>query len=116
MGNVWGAIAGGVAITWFDYTGLEWMSSTYNSGVGKHINLVLHLKQYEFGLFGLVLVLMMLFRPQGLIPATRSRQVRRADAQVLQHDKLGYALETGIEQPEERARHHADPFEEEGSR
>jgi hypothetical protein len=38
-------------------------------------------------------VLMMLFRPQGLIPATRSRQVKKADQRVLEDDKLGYGLE-----------------------
>jgi branched-chain amino acid transport system permease protein len=93
MGNVWGAIAGGVVITWFSYTGLVWIGNQVNDGLGTNIVL----KDYEFGLFGLVLVLMMLFRPQGLIPATRARQVRQADAQVLEHDRLGYGMEVGPE-------------------
>ena len=109
MGNVWGAIAGGVVITWFSYTGLTYIGGKVNSGLGTNINL----KDYEFGLFGLVLVVMMLFRPQGLIPATRSRQVKKADAltandgdedlmgfgsdpRVVEEDRLGYGMESGV--------------------
>ncbi|MCU1400605.1 MAG: branched-chain amino acid transport system permease protein [Acidimicrobiales bacterium] len=110
MGNVWGAIAGGVVITWFDYTGLTFLGGKVNQGLGTHINL----KDYEFGLFGLVLVVMMLFRPQGLIPATRSKQVKRADMKtandgdedligfgsdprVVEEDRLGYGMEVGVD-------------------
>ncbi len=76
MGNVWGAILGGVVITWFNYTGLVWIGTQVNSVAGTHIDLV----KYQFGFFGLVLVLMMLFRPEGFIPAARSKQVKKADA------------------------------------
>ena len=107
MGNVWGAIAGGVVITWFDQTGLVWLSTKFNSTAGTDIDF----KSYQFGLFGLVLVLMMLFRPQGLIPATRSRQVKKADKQVLEHDHLGYGLEIGIDPPDHRPRGLPDEFE-----
>jgi branched-chain amino acid transport system permease protein len=78
MGNVWGAILGGVVITWFNYTGLVKIGASINSVAGTSINF----KQYEFGFFGLVLVLMMLFRPEGIIPAARSRAVKQADALV----------------------------------
>ncbi len=107
MGNVWGAIAGGVVITWFDQTGLVWLSTKFNSTAGTDFDF----KSYQFGLFGLVLVLMMLFRPQGLIPATRSRQVKKADKQVLEHDHLGYGLEIGIDPPDHRPRGLPDEFE-----
>jgi branched-chain amino acid transport system permease protein len=76
MGNVWGAILGGLVITWFNYAGLKWIGLKINQAAGTHVNLV----QYNFGLFGLVLVLMMLFRPDGFIPAARSKQVKKADA------------------------------------
>ena len=70
MGNVWGAILGGVAIQWVNYTGLDYV------GKKLHVNL----KNWEFAFFGLVLVLMMLFRPEGFIPAARTKQVKKADA------------------------------------
>ena len=78
MGNVWGAIVGGIVITWFNYTGLVWLSARFNGITGAKANL----KNYEFGFFGLVLVLMMLFRPEGILPAARSKQVKKAEAQV----------------------------------
>ena len=79
MGNVWGAIMGAVVITWFNYTGLTWLGGKFNSAAGTKIEFV----NYNFGLFGLVLVLMMLFRPDGFIPAARSKQVKKAEEQVL---------------------------------
>ncbi len=85
MGNVWGAVLGGVAITWFNYTGLVYIGKQVNRGLGTHVNL----KNYEFMFFGFVLVLMMLFRPEGFIPAARSRQVKKADKQVLATETIG---------------------------
>jgi branched-chain amino acid transport system permease protein len=72
MGNVWGSILGGVVITWFNYTGLVWISD----------KLGFNLKKYEFAFFGLVLVVMMLFRPQGFIPAARTKQVKQAEKEM----------------------------------
>lgn len=40
------------------------------------------LVRYQFGFFGLVLVLMMLFRPEGLLPAARSKAVRQSEALI----------------------------------
>lgn len=72
MGNVWGVVLGATAISWLSYTGLAWSSKKTG----------LDLKQWEFALFGIVLVLMMLFRPEGLIPAARSKQVKQAEKAV----------------------------------
>ena len=78
MGNVWGVILGGVVITWVNYTGLTWGGTKINSILGTKVKLT----DYQFGLFGLVLVLMMLFKPDGFIPAARSKQVKKAEALV----------------------------------
>jgi branched-chain amino acid transport system permease protein len=85
MGNVWGAILGAVVITWFNYTGLTWLGSKFNSAAGTHFNFV----NLQFMLFGLVLVLMMLFRPDGFIPAARSKQVKKAEQHVLANLEVG---------------------------
>ena len=71
-GNVWGAIVGGAVIMWFNYSGLAW--------IGKQINF--KVTDYNFAFFGLVLVLMMLFRPQGLLPAARAKQVDELDKKL----------------------------------
>ena len=82
MGNVWGAIVGGLVITWFNYTGLVWIGEKMNSALGTKVQL----KDYEFGFFGLILVLMMLFRPQGLIPAARQKQVQELERKIEQQE------------------------------
>ncbi len=77
MGNVWGAIIGAAIITWLSDNGLKWGGLKLGQlfGNDKGWNLV----QYQFGIFGIILVLMMLFRPEGIIPAARSKQVKQAD-------------------------------------
>jgi branched-chain amino acid transport system permease protein len=79
MGNVWGAILGACVITWFNYTGLTWIGNKINDTFSWNYDWV----NLQFGLFGLVLVLMMLFRPEGFIPAARSKQVKKAEQQAL---------------------------------
>ena len=64
MGNVWGAILGAVVITWFNYTGLTWIGDKFGD-----INLE---ASTSSRFFGLILVLMMLFRREGFIPAART--------------------------------------------
>ena len=85
MGNVWGAILGAVVITWFNYTGLTYLGGKINKAApdGSYFA-TFNFINLQFGLFGLVLVLMMLFRPDGFIPAARSKQVKKAVQQVLQ--------------------------------
>ena len=85
MGNVWGAILGAVVITWFNYTGLTWIGAKINNAAGTHFNFI----NLQFGLFGLVLVLMMLFRPEGFVPAARSKQVKKAEQQTMANLEVG---------------------------
>ena len=84
MGNVWGAILGAVVITWFNYTGLKYICGKINSAApdGSYFA-TFNFVNLQFGMFGLVLVLMMLFRPDGFIPAARSKQVKKAELEVL---------------------------------
>jgi branched-chain amino acid transport system permease protein len=85
MGNVWGAMLGAVVIEWFNDNGLKYMGTKINNAFpdGSYLN-KFNFINLQFGLFGLVLVLMMLFRPDGFIPAARSKQVKKAEQQVLQ--------------------------------
>lgn len=77
MGNVWGAIVGAAIITWLSDNGLKWGGLKLGNLFGneKGFNLV----QYQFAIFGIILVLMMLFRPEGIIPAARSKEVKQAE-------------------------------------
>jgi len=69
MGNIWGVIAGAMLISWLNFRGLdkigEWISDL--PGTSNDFSIA----KYKFGIFGALLVIMMLFRPQGLIPSSR---------------------------------------------
>jgi branched-chain amino acid transport system permease protein len=71
MGNVWGVLVGALLLAWINSTGLKQIGETVNGGLGTEINF----PSYNFLIFGVILVLMMLFRREGLIPESRTRLV-----------------------------------------
>jgi branched-chain amino acid transport system permease protein len=83
MGNVWGVMVGALVLAWFNSTGLPQFGESFNSQFGTSINF----PSYNYLIFGSILVLMMLFRREGLFPETRTRQVlqeaERSDAEEL---------------------------------
>lgn len=83
MGNVWGVIVGALVLAWFNSTGLPQFGDSFNTQFGTDINF----PSYNYLFFGMILVLMMLFRREGLFPETRTRQVlqeaERSDAEEL---------------------------------
>ena len=85
MGNIWGVMAGAAFLEYLDQAGLA------NTGawLNDHLNLNIEVPKYEFGIFGVILVVVMLFRPEGLIPSTR----RKAEFEVGVHDQPLYDLE-----------------------
>ncbi len=68
-GNITGAIVGG-AVTWYLP---EWLR-----GVGSQLGLDFDPAEYRIAVFGLVLIVMMIFRPQGII-ASKRRAAEFAD-------------------------------------
>jgi branched-chain amino acid transport system permease protein len=72
MGNIWGVIAGATLISWLNFTGLDKIGDWINSGIPGSSNDIT-IAKYKFGIFGALLVLMMLFRPEGLIPSARRK-------------------------------------------
>ena len=64
MGSVWGAIVGGMLLAYLDQEGLA------KIGTAVGINDV---PKYSFGIYGVIIVLMMLFRPTGLIAEQRRK-------------------------------------------
>src|SRR6478672_9707712 len=62
MGNVWGVCLGGAVLAYLNYQGLNSIGRTFNDTFGTSISV----PTYSFGIFGTVIVIMMLVRPQGL--------------------------------------------------
>ena len=69
MGNVWGVCLGGAVLSYLNYQGLEAVGNNFNNIAGTSLNV----PQYTYGIFGLIIVVMMLLRPEGLIPGRRRR-------------------------------------------
>jgi branched-chain amino acid transport system permease protein len=69
MGNIWGVIVGGGFLAYLNQEGLGNIGAEINETFGTNIDVPL----YQFGIFGLILVLVMLFKPEGLIPSARRK-------------------------------------------
>jgi len=75
MGSIWGVIVGAAFLSYLNQEGLAnigaWMNKNGVSDAvfGKDIDVPL----YTSGIFGVILVLTMLFRPEGLIPSSRRK-------------------------------------------
>ena len=71
MGNVWGVILGAFILSWVNGNGLVALGETVNGRLGTNIDFA----SFTFLLFGMVLILMMLFRREGLVPESRLKMV-----------------------------------------
>jgi branched-chain amino acid transport system permease protein len=87
MGNIWGVIFGACFLSYLDREGLNNVGTGINNTFGTHINVPL----YNFGIYGAIIVIVMLFRPEGLIPSSR----RAAELHEGVHDTPLYDLESG---------------------
>jgi branched-chain amino acid transport system permease protein len=69
MGSIWGVVVAGSILAWLNFEGL--------ANIGRYLNdktpLDFEVPKYETGIYGALIVLMMLFRPEGLIPERRRK-------------------------------------------
>jgi branched-chain amino acid transport system permease protein len=70
MGSLWGVVLAGTILSWLNVEGLGNIGSWLNSNTPLNIDV----PKYTFGIYGIIIVLMMLFRPVGLIPERRRRR------------------------------------------
>jgi branched-chain amino acid transport system permease protein len=68
MGSIWGVTIGGMILAYLNFSGL----STIGSKI-QDAGLNFDPTKYQFGIYGIIIVLMMLFRPAGLIPERRHK-------------------------------------------
>jgi branched-chain amino acid transport system permease protein len=85
MGNIWGVIVGGGFLAYLNQEGLGNIGAEINQTFGTNIDVPL----YQFGIFGAILVLVMLFKPEGLIPSAR----RKAEFEEGVHDEPLYDVQ-----------------------
>ena len=72
MGNVWGVCLGGAVLSYLNYQGLEALGNNLNQVAGTSFNI----PQYTFGIFGIIIVTMMLVRPAGADPRAATTEDR----------------------------------------
>ena len=69
MGSVPGVVLGGLLLSYLDQEGLAKFGNQLSEVIGRPIDV----PKYNFGVYGVIIVLMMLFRPTGLIPERRRK-------------------------------------------
>ena len=80
MGNVWGVIVGGAFLSYLNLEGLGniggWINDRFAGDGAEWVKIwsePIDIPLYQFGIFGVILVLVMLFKPEGLIPSARRK-------------------------------------------
>jgi branched-chain amino acid transport system permease protein len=79
MGNIWGVAAGAFIIFVIQQVFLPQLTNFFHP-LGIPILSQIDFLQYQFLLYGLLLVFMMLFRPEGLFPSARRRRELHTDS------------------------------------
>jgi branched-chain amino acid transport system permease protein len=83
MGNIWGVILGAVALSMIN----RYLLPELN-GVPDKIGLSFDVTSINFGIFGFLLLVMMVLRPEGFLPSTR-RRLELREAEVDESDHIG---------------------------
>jgi branched-chain amino acid transport system permease protein len=68
LGSIWGTVLGGIALTFINFEMLPRLNS-----LPSDIGLDFDLSEINFGIYGFLLVIMMIMRPQGLLPERRRK-------------------------------------------
>ncbi|MFZ0043875.1 MAG: branched-chain amino acid ABC transporter permease [Solirubrobacteraceae bacterium] len=69
LGSIWGALVGGLALGYIN----NYLIPDVLNGLPGHFGLNFQLTEVEYGIFGFLLVIVMVLRPQGLIPERRRK-------------------------------------------
>jgi branched-chain amino acid transport system permease protein len=74
MGNIYGVVLGAIVLQYLNLAGLDKIGQRLNDGLDLiGTSATVDIPKYKFLIFGVLLVLMMLFRPEGLIPSARRK-------------------------------------------
>ena len=71
MGSIWGVILGGMVLGYLNVEGLATIGSEVQGATGWDW---FEPTKFQFGIYGVIIVLMMLLRPEGLIPERRHKR------------------------------------------
>jgi branched-chain amino acid transport system permease protein len=85
LGSIWGAVLGALLLSYINY----YLIPDVLNSLPRDFGLSFDLTQLSFGIFGFLLVLVMVLRPQGLFPERRRRmeltaEIAAEDAQLVE--------------------------------
>ena len=69
LGSIWGVVLGSIALTFINYR----LIPDVLNGVPKDLGLDFNLADLSFGIFGFLLVIVMIAKPEGLLPERRRK-------------------------------------------
>jgi branched-chain amino acid transport system permease protein len=69
MGNIWGVLLGAAFLDYLDREGL----ANIGGWADKNLGILRDLPLYSFGIYGAIILIVMLVRPQGLLPEARRK-------------------------------------------
>jgi branched-chain amino acid transport system permease protein len=74
MGNIYGVVLGALVLEYLNFKGLDKIGEGINNGIDLvGIDEAVDIPKYKFLLFGVLLVTMMLLRPEGFLPSARRK-------------------------------------------
>jgi branched-chain amino acid transport system permease protein len=73
MGSIWGVVIAGAILSWLNVEGLANIGTWLNNNIFPASHQI-EVAKYQFGIYGIIIVLMMMFRPVGLIPERRRKR------------------------------------------
>jgi branched-chain amino acid transport system permease protein len=77
LGSIWGVVIGAIVLTSINF---YFIPNTFNSLPGK-LGINFDMTQITFAIYGFLLVVMMIIRPEGLVPERRRKQELREGAE-----------------------------------
>jgi branched-chain amino acid transport system permease protein len=83
MGTIWGVVLGAVVLEYINLKGLDKIGEGLNDAIGAvGIDQEIDIPKYKFLIFGVILVVMMLVRPEGILPSARRKAELHDDLDV----------------------------------
>jgi branched-chain amino acid transport system permease protein len=70
LGSIWGVVLGAIVLSFINF----WLIPDVLNDVPGRLGLEFDMTQISFGIYGFLLVIMMILRPQGLLPERRREQ------------------------------------------
>jgi branched-chain amino acid transport system permease protein len=78
LGSIWGTVLGAIVLTFINF----WLLPDVINSVPRDLGLDFDMTEINFGIYGFLLVIMMILRPQGLLPERRRKMELTDEAET----------------------------------